>query len=50
MLAFGYAGESKAINGWLGFVLGMAALCLNQSYTHFCIITVEIKNHEDKHL
>jgi bacteriorhodopsin len=24
MLAFGYAGESKAINGWLGFVLGMA--------------------------
>jgi bacteriorhodopsin len=24
MLAFGYAGESKAINGWLGFALGMA--------------------------
>merc|ERR1711907_297501 len=24
MLAFGYAGESKAINGWIGFVLGMA--------------------------
>jgi len=24
MLAFGYAGESEAINGWLGFVLGMA--------------------------
>merc|ERR1712157_553831 len=23
MLAFGYAGESKAINGWIGFVLGM---------------------------
>merc|ERR1712174_140404 len=24
MLAFGYAGESGAINGWLGFALGMA--------------------------
>merc|ERR1711870_141899 len=24
MLAFGYAGESKAINAWLGFALGMA--------------------------
>jgi len=24
MLAFGFAGESKAINGWLGFALGMA--------------------------
>merc|ERR1712019_217757 len=24
MLAFGYAGESKAINPWIGFVLGMA--------------------------
>merc|ERR1711968_191079 len=24
MLAFGYAGESGAINAWIGFVLGMA--------------------------
>merc|ERR1719378_1810962 len=24
MLAFGYMGESKTINGWLGFALGMA--------------------------
>merc|ERR1712107_925685 len=23
MPAFGYAGEGKAINGWIGFVLGM---------------------------
>merc|ERR1712019_263575 len=24
MLAFGYAGESKAINPWIGFILGLA--------------------------
>merc|ERR1711933_702709 len=24
MLAFGYAGESKAINPWIGFMLGLA--------------------------